>query len=509
MRNFVKAIVGPRVAHRNAARDIAWNYAGYLYQISINLGLTSYVARYLAVPEYGLFLLVMSLSATLYLLDMGISSVLIQVYVAASVSAEGNRFNDLLSTTFWALTALGTAGVLIFAALASALPGPFNIPHEYLHEASVIFVIAALVIQVGLPTIALEQAYQARHRFDRINQIQLLIATLQLVLSILVVAAGFRIVALAIVQLAVAAVRLLILALALPASVPQARLHFARFKWCELKPLLHLSKWAFVNNLCASLFDIAAWTILGTLGSMREAAMFGLATKLPAQLRNLVDKGAHVALPLWSQASAESNHANLARTYLKVQKLVFGAVLPFVTLGCIFAQPLLRVWAGSQYSAAGLVMQWLLLAALSYAFAYASDLLLYACGRVKKAAFIALWGGIISAASGLLLVPRYGAAGLAAGMAVTQLVVNCTWFTSEACKICRISQWILLREILDGLAWPVLVLCIEIVLIWSVSSYLRPHWLVLAAVLSGCVYLALWGARTALPLYRSQGEIPG
>jgi O-antigen/teichoic acid export membrane protein len=502
-------VTGVQETRISAARSVVWNYAGYLYQISINLGLTSYVVRYLAVPEYGLLLFVMSLSATLYLLDMGISSVLIQVYVAASASTEKNRFNDLLSTTFWALTVLGLIGVLIFTSLAVALPGPFNIPHEYLHQASIIFVVAALVIQVSLPTIALEQAYQACHRFDRINQIQLLVSTLHLALSMLVLAAGFRVVALALVQLAVAVIRLLILVIALPTSVPHARLHLARFKWPELKPLIHLSKWAFINNVSASLFDLAAWTILGTMGSMREAAMFGLATKLPTQLRNLVDKGAHVALPLWSQASEEGDRANLARTYLKVQKLVLGAVLPFVILGCIFARQLIQVWVGSQYAVAGMVMRWLLLAALAYAFAYASDLLLYACGQVKKAALIALWSGIVSAVSGLLLVSRYGAAGLAAGAAVTQLVINCTWLTAAACRICQISPFALLKAVVNGLAWPALVLLIEIVVIWSVASYLAPLWLVLAAMLSGCVYLALWGARTALPLYRSQGEIRG
>lgn len=497
----------PRQPDANAIRNVAWNYAGYVYQICINLGLTSYIARYLALPEYGLLLFVMSLSSALYLLDMGISSVLIPAYVSASLDADKERFTRLLSTTFWALAAFGVAGVLVFCLIASLLPGPFHIPQGNVHEAAILFIVASLVIQVSLPSIALEQAYQAVHRFDRVNQIQLASATLQLILSVLVLTAGFRIVALALVQLIVAGARLLLLAAFLHVSVRVVRLRLTHFRWWELKPLLHASKWAFLNNLSGSFFDFMAWAILGSLGSMREAALFGIASKLPMQLRNLVDRGAHVAFPVWSQASAKNDRVRLARSYLKVQKLVFGGLLPFIVLGFVFARPLLQLWAGHRYAVAGTVMEWLLLGALGYAVAYASDLILYACGQVRKAAFIAFAGGLASAVSGLLLVPRYGAAGLAAGMAASQLLINCVWFTFAACKICSISVVQLFRYAIAGLGWPVLALMIEVAALRYLSSIMDLRWLVLAAVLSGCVYLAIWGVRTARPLYRREGEV--
>jgi O-antigen/teichoic acid export membrane protein len=449
----------------------------------------------------------MSLSATLYLLDMGISNLLVQAYVAASESPDKDRFNDLISTAFLTLTGLGAVGVLIFVGLAAILPGPFNIPHQYLHEASLVFVIAALVIQVGFPSIALQQVYQASHRFDRINQILLVTSTLQLIFSVLVLTAGFRIVALALVQLAISILQLLLFAIALPASVPQARLSLTRFNWNALTPLVRLSKWALLNNLSGYIFDLLAWTILASLGSMQEAAMFGLASKAPKQLWNLVDKGANVALPLLSKSSAEADYVGLQKTFLKAHKLVVGAVLPFVVLGCVFARPLIQIWAGSQYLGAAVVMQWLLLAAFAHAIEYSSDQLLYACGQVRKAASISFWSGTVSVAGALLLVSRFGAAGLAAGMAITQLFMNCAWFTSAACKFSHTAPRTLLGVVFDGLTWPLIALAAEIGFIWAIWSHLSSLWLVIAAVVSGCVYLFLWGVFTALPLYRNQREI--
>lgn len=494
----------PAAAH--AARSIAWNYAGYACQIAFNLGLTWYIVRKIAVVEYGLFLFVMSLSATLYLLDMGISSVLVQAYVEASSLGGKDRMNELLGAGFAALGALGAIGACILCGLALFLPGPFQIPPAYLHEASLVFVVAALIVLVGLPTIAVEQVYQASHRFDRTNQVQLVTTIVLVALSILVLATGHGIVALALAQLVVSCIRLLILIAALPASVPGARLDPARFKIGVLKPVLSLSKWAFLGNLSASLFDMLVWLILGSFSSMREAALFGLAGKPTKQLWNFVDRGANVTLPLLSKASAEGDSARLRQTYLGTEKLVLGAILPFVVLGCVFARPLILVWAGSQYAGAAVVMRWLLLAALAQALAYPSDLVLYARGEVKQAAKISAWSGAIGILAALLLVSRYGAAGLAAGIAVTQMVFNCGWFAWAACRISGVSPGALLRSSCEGLLWPLAALAVEIVIARSFRSHLSPLGIVVFAVAAGIVYLAFWGLRTVLPLYRGYAE---
>lgn len=497
---------GPTPSAAHAARNIAWNYAGYACQIAFNLGLTWYVVRKITVVEYGLFLFVMSLSATLYLLDMGISSVLVQAYVEASSIAGEDRVNELLCTTFIALAGLGVLGVLIFCGIAAFLPGPFNIPHANLHEAYLVFIVAAFIILVGLPAIAVEQVYQASHRFDRLNQVQLFSAILLVALSILVLATHHGIIALAVVQLVVSCIRLVILIAALPSTVPAVSLNFARFNSGLLKPLVHLSKWAFLSNLSASLFDMLVWLILGSLSSMREAALFGLAGKPTRQLWNFVDKGASVTLPHLAKASAERDSARLRQTFLGTQKLVLGAVLPFVILGCVFARPFILVWAGSQYAAAALVLRWLLLAALSQALAYPSDLVLYACGEVKQAAKISAWSGAFSILAALLLVSRYGAAGLAAGMAVTQIVFNCGWFAWAACRFSGASPAALFRSSFDGLQWPLAALAAEIVIARGLWSHLSALGLVIFAVAAGLVYLALWGLRTVLPLYRGYVE---
>lgn len=492
---------------RSVAFSAAWNYAGYAYQIVLNFGITAYIVRRISVAEYGLFFLVVSISATLNLLDLGISGVLVQRYVRSLRASGGEPLDDVLATAFVALGVLGLAGVGILCGLAWALPGPFRIPRHLLHEGAMVFVIAGLIMQVRLPAAALRQVFEAYERFDRINQFSLVTGTFQAVLSVCALIAGYGIIGLCMAQLAGAVLQFLILMVALPYAAPGMRLNVFRFRGRLLGLLVADGKWAFLTNVTSYLVEVATWGILGSLGSMTDVALYAIAAKAPYQLWNLADRGADVLLPVLSGYSAEGDHANLRRVFLSTQQLIFGAALPFVVLGAVFASPILRLWAGAQYVNAAIAMRWLLVAVMAHAIAYSSDLMLFACGQFKRAAWIYVVGASVTCLGALVLVPRYGAAGMAASLALSLAVIDCGWFTMEACRISHMSVQSLVGGLVRGLGWPVLALAAVILGILSLHSVLSPLWTVIAATAGGAVYFALWGYRTALPLYRNRAEI--
>lgn len=487
-------------------RNITWNYFGHFCQIAVNIGLTSYIVRRLSVPEYGLFLFVMFLSSTLDLLDLGISSVLVQRYIAASLNPEKNSLRELISTVFATSAVMGAIGAAILLGLSLVLPGPFNIPREYVHEASLVFIASACRVFIGFANLAFEPLFQSVNRFDRVNQIQLAGSGLTLVCSVSVLYFGYGIVALATVQCAAITLQFLLSLAFFHSAFPAAQINLFYFRWVTLKGLLSQSKWAFLNNATSYFLEIFVWTILGSLTSMREAALFGLATKLPNQLWYLVDRGAGVSLPLMSESALSNNLVSLRKTYLKAQRLVFGLILPFIVLGSVFAHPLFQVWAGKAYAGSAVVMQWLLIASLAHAVLYTSDLLLYSFGQFRRAALISSSGGIMTLGIAFILVPRHGAAGMAFSIAVVQVLVVCTWFTFEACKYAHVSFTVLASEMMRGLGLPTAIMISGICVVLALWHYLSSAWLVIAGVALGFSYFAVWGRLTALPLYRQSFE---
>jgi O-antigen/teichoic acid export membrane protein len=197
----------------------------------------------------------------------------------------------------------------------------------------------------------------------------------------------------------------------------------------------------------------------------------------------------------------------LRAVYIVVQKLVFGASLPFILLGIIFAWPLIHIWAGAQYHGATTTMQLLLLAAVGHAVAYPSSQLMYACSLPKKLVTQSLSILFASAAGAMILVPRYGAAGLAAAFAIPNLIICAGWTIPVACKLAGLSTGTLIEHSIKGLKLPLAATCAAVLLLLSFQSVLSAFWLFAGAVSCGCLYLGIWAKYTALPLYRNRAEL--
>ncbi len=489
-------------------RSVVWNYLGAGYEALAGMALVGYVVRRISVVEYGLLLFAMSVCPLMFLLDLGLGSILVQAYVAAAKDSA-QRLSDLLSTALVVLFGMGTLGILVFAAIALNLPGPFNIPRAYVHEASIVFLLVAFATQTSFPIIALEYAYQAFHRFDRINQLQVATVTVRIALTVAFLAAGYGVVALALVQALASLLRLLGLWIALRWSVPAARLDVRLFDWALMRPLLRPGAWAVLNNVVGQLARASDMFILGIFGSMSSVALFGLGNKLPAQLSNMVTRGAMVILPSLAQHNTDADQRGLRRVYLNAQRLVFTGALPVVALGFICARALIVVWAGSAYIGATPVMQWLLLAGLSLAMSYSSDLLLYARGEIRTAARIASFESVANVALSLVLVFRYGAAGLAAGTAITRIAANLFGWAPAACRAAGIRLPDLARAVTAGDAVALALLAVETLIIGLARQALPPAGVVVAGVIAGVIYLAVWAQRTAIPLWRLRDPIAG
>lgn len=503
-----RAGAAPAVGAKRAgtARSVAWNYFGYAFQIGVNFGLSAYVVRRVSMAEYGIFLFALSLSSTLYLLDLGLSSVMVQEYVDALLKPGIDHLERLFGSLFAASAAFGFIGAVALLILAAMVPGPFHIPLQFGHEAAVVLVFAAGIVQVNFLNLAIEPLYHAANRFDRLNQIQVGVTALLLTGTVVLLQLGFGIIVLAGLQLVSQVLQFLLMLAFLPSIVHA--LDFTKMRFCPetLRAILKLSRWAFLNNITSYLLEGLVWLILASVASMHEAALYGIATKMPRQLWNLVDRGGSVNMPLLSQHFAKGDRTQLRRTFLQSQRLIFGGVLPFIVLGCIFARPIIRIWAGSQYEPAAPILQWLLIATLSQAVLYSSDQLLYAIRQVKRAAFISAAGSIATIACAIVLTPRLGGSGIALSMAVCQFIFGFIWFTAEACRYTGSNFRELGREGLRGLGLPSAALVLGILLIEGISRHLPPFAEFAAATGVGGIYLALWGTRTALPLYRRQLE---
>jgi O-antigen/teichoic acid export membrane protein len=484
-------------------RSVSWNYLGYFCELTAGVLLFAYVVRHISVEDYGLFLLAQSIAAFLFLLDFGLSNVLIQVYVSTRASGGMTDVSRLASTLLVSLFGIGALGVVVLSLLAMLVPKVINLPVGQTHVALQVLILSAMGAQLSLTSLPLDHLCQAFHRFDRINQVQVAIVALRVVLTVIVLALGKGIVALAAVQVVLSLARLLALWAVARASLAGLDLNLLCFDLFRLRKVMKVSGWAFGDDVSRRIGMNSESLILAGLGSFRQVALFGMASRLPAHLYQFAARGVSVILPSLSRNHAEGDAAQLRVTYQNAYRVCLTGFLPLVVYAAICSRQLVQVWAGVAYLGAAPVLVWLLVSAMSQVMEFPSDLVLYSHDRIRQAAgfsVIETMGKILFA---LALVVPFGAAGVAAGVAIWHWCVNLFFYLPAACRVASIRPLDLWRGSVTGGFAQVAAFVFGVIALCACSRRFTPMG-VFAALAAVCLmHSGVWLWATALPIWKA------
>ena len=476
----------------------------------------AYVVRRISVHEYGIYLLAQAVAAFLYLLEFGMGNVLVPLYISTFARSGIAEVSRLASTGFLALLGLGAAGAVVLSLAALFIPRWIGLPSADTALAVRVLIVMSVAVGLALSQMMLEQLCQAFHRFDRVNQVQIAVVALRVALTIAVLMTGRGIVALATVQVAVSGLRLAGLWAVASTSINGLTLRF-RFDRELLLQAMHMSKWAFGDDISHRIALNVESVILAALGSFEQLALFGVGSRLPAHLYQFASRGMSVLLPTLSKHHAEADKAQLRATLSAVYRVCLTGLVPLASFAAICGPALMKIWAGQAYAGAAPVLAWLLMSSLSMVMALASDMVLYSHDQIRKAALFSILQTLGKIALALALARQYGALGVAVGIAVWHWSVNLFFFLPAACKVAELSQWELWRVALTGhsredgrqgagdrrgnlIQGGAFVLCA--VALGSGMKVLGTLEMFVACILTSLLYAGIWANCTALPMWR-------
>lgn len=484
-------------------RSVSWNYAGYFVELAAGVLLLAYVVRRVSVADYGIYLLAQSIAAFLYILDFGLSNVLVQLYVSVCKNRGMAEVSRLASTLFVALLGIGLLGATVVSLAALAVPQWMRAPSAQAELAVRVLAVAAFTVPLVMPGMALEHLCQAFHRFDRVNQVQIAMVVLRVGLTVEALQLGKGILGLAAVQAAVAGARLLGLWTAARAGIGGLSFDLRHFEGFRVIEAVRASGWAFGDDLSRRIGMNAESMVLAGLGSFTQVALFGMGGKLPAHLYQLAVRGLSVLMPTLSRQYHEGDTARLRETYTRALQLALSGMLPIVVFACICSRQLVEVWAGPAYRAAGPVLAWLLLLALSQVVEFPSDLVLYSHDRIRRAARFSVVETAGKVALALALARPFGAAGVAAGIALWHWCVNLGGYLPEACRVAQMRAGELWRVALfegDGQGTLLALFAGGAALLFIASRHLPALAVFAACVAVSATYAGVWMARMVRPL---------
>jgi O-antigen/teichoic acid export membrane protein len=488
-------------------RSVSWHYLGYAVEFGVGVGLLAYVVRRIPIEDYGIYLLAQSLAAFLYILDLGLSNVLVQLYVSKLAAKRLSEAASLAGTIFTWLLGMGLAGAAVLCGAALLLPELVRLPSAHTVLALEVLMVAALAVPLTLPAMAFDHLCQALERFDRINHVQIGAAALRVALTVAVLAAGKGVVALAAVQVAVALARLLGLWVTAQASLG-VHLRPWSIDRARLREALRATGWAFGDDLARRIGMNAETVILAALSPLREVALFGVGSRLPAHLFQFASRGLSVMLPSLSRHHAEGDTARLRASYCNAYRACLTGLAPLALFAAICARPLMEVWAGKAYADAAPVLAWLLIASISLTTEFPSDLVLYSHDRIAQAARFSIWETVGKIVVALALAEPFGAAGVAAGVALWHWCVNLFAYLPAACRVAGIAPWEPWAQSLAAgwrraAAGQAAAFALGAGALLAAVRLLPQAWSFVACGVVSLLYAAVWGVFTALPMWRA------
>ncbi|HOC17057.1 MAG TPA: oligosaccharide flippase family protein [Vicinamibacterales bacterium] len=475
----------------NLATGTATRYVLLAVNIGIGIWMMPFSVGHLGKSDYGLWMLVVSMTAYFQLFDLGYGNGLVRQITDADARGDERAINELVSTFAVVYAAIGAVALLATAALAAWVVPRFpNLSAGQVTTAQWVTVVLGIRIAVGFPMTVFGAVTTSRQYFALSSSIAIAVSLLAALVTYLVLEAGYGLRVLVPATTAVNLLAYVAYARAAWFAYPGLRLAPSLFSPRHLREVTSYSLYLFLITVAAHLGYNLDNVVVGAFMGTSAVAVYAVASRLADYQRQLSNQFNGLLFPVVVGLGAQNDRARLRATMLHGTRLALGLALA-VTIGLLaFAPPLVRAWMGPTFEDS--------LAPL-YALAIASVVLvalgplgniLLGTGRHRLVAFSSLAEALLNVGLSLLLVRRWGLAGVAAGTAIPVVAMNLLVLLPAACRSLDVRPGRFVREAAAPALLPAVpALAIAVVL----RLYVPPASLLAVAAagaLVGLVYLA-------------------
>ena len=405
-------------ARRGIGRNTLWSLAGNAGPLAVALLAIPFIIRGLSAERFGLLNLIWVVVGYFGLFDMGIGRATTKFAAEHLARNEIDRAGGLVWSSLAMLAGLGLAGSIVLAASASWITaGLLRIPPELRSEALRALVILAFAVPLVLCSAGLRGVLEAQQKFQLITFIRLPVMIATIAAPLVVMAFTHDLAAITALLVLCRVAEFLLLAVFALRSVPG----LARPRGIgltDLKRLLGFGGWMTVSNIIGPLMTYLDRFLISGVMTIAAVAYYATPYDLANRLAVIPGSIAAVLFPAFT-ARAAVDPQRLTALYKRAITSVLFILTPVVLLLIIFADQLLTLWLGADFSLRSTsVLQVLLAGVLFNAAAQISFTMVHALGRPDLTSKLHLAELPLYLAALWMLVSRFGIIGAAIASAI-------------------------------------------------------------------------------------------
>jgi O-antigen/teichoic acid export membrane protein len=421
----------------------AWNlltgtltrYVLLFVNIAIGIFLMPFTMHHLGKAQYGLWMLVTSMTAYLQLLDLGYGNGLVRQVTHADARGDEEGMNAALSTFLVVYlgigaVALAAVSVMVFA----ALPRFPNLSAEQVRTAQVVLLIVGLRVAIAFPMSVFGAVTTARQRFALTGGIAIAVAILQGAATYVVLEAGYGLITLVSVSTLIGVASYGAYAAAARATFPAMRLSPSRFSTAQVREVTAFSLYLFLISIAIHVGTNIDNLIVGAYLGTSAIAVYTVAIRLAEYQRQLCGQFSGFLFPLVVRFDASRDVEALHATLLDGSRIALGLVAGVTLCLVAFGDQIVALWMGPGFAASLPPLYVLVLAGIVMVGQGPAGTILLATGRHRLVALASLVDILLNIGLSVALVSRYGLMGVALGTALPYAVLNVGLLVPAACR---------------------------------------------------------------------------
>jgi len=420
---------------RNLLTGTLVKYVLLFVNIVLGIFLMPFTIHRLGQAEYGLWMLVASMTAYFQLLDLGYGSGLVRQITHADARGDEDEINGVLSTFVVVYSGLAMIVLLATAGLtAFVLPRFDSLSPADLTTARWILAILGARIALGFPMSVFGAVTTARQQFALTGSIAIAAALLQGAATWLVLSAGYGVVTLVGVTTAISVISYIAYAAAARHAFPGLSLSVSRFSVAEVRDVTTFSFYLFLISVAVYLATSVDNVVIAAYMSTSAIAVYTVAARLAEYQRQVCGQFTGFLFPLVVRFHASQDAGALRATLLDGTRIALGLAAGCALCMIGFGRELIDLWMGRGFEPSAVPLYVLALAGIVMVAQGPTGTILLGTGRHRLVAWTSILEIGLNAAVSIALVGRYGLVGVALGTAIPYVLLNVLVLMPLACR---------------------------------------------------------------------------
>ena len=413
------------VTKKRFAINVVMNWAATAVNMVIPFFLTPFVVHHLGSTAYGVWIIAVSTTSYLALLDLGLRSAVIRFVSKANAQGQLADATKYIGAAVWFRLMVVTAIIPLAAVAALLSPHFFNVPPEMQRALQITILLCATGVAATMVSGVFGAVLSALNRFDLLSSVTVAQTIFRAGGVLLLLRHGHGLIALAWWDASVIVAAGLALFVIACVKFPAARTRIRRPGMDVLKPLWSYSATTFVFMISVQVIWNTDSIVIGSLLSVSLVTFYSIGSSLVMYSGQVAQAISTTFTPLASGLEASGRSADLQRMLIRGTQAMLAFSLPIAVALFFRGETFISLWMGPMYAQRAETVCRILM--ISFFFSMANATAASLVMAIEKHGPMARWAvfeAVLNLGLSLVLAKTIGLYGVAWGTTISIALVH-------------------------------------------------------------------------------------